>query len=238
MIPDQNRTPGGTPPTRRANALPRVVLLLAGLGLVLWAAAACSPKRVGAPPPETGVADVDEGPAPPSRGMFEPHRTAPRKPAPAPRQAPPDTVTDAGLPEGAEESPSPAAPADRGRMAAALAHEQLGKPYRWGGNGPDHFDCSGLVCYVYSTLGVDLPRTSRQQASAGRHVDRGDLRPGDLVFFRINGGGIDHVGVYQGRDRFVHAPRRDSPVRTDSLGNTWWSSRYRGARRIFTVEQD
>ncbi len=108
----------------------------------------------------------------------------------------------------------------------------MGKPYQWGAAGPDKFDCSGLVQYVYSNLGVSLPRVSRQQASAGVHVDRADLQPGDLVFFVLSGSRIDHVGIYLGHGQFIHAPRRYSPVRTDSLNNSWWRQRFKGGRRV------
>src|SRR5690606_14866088 len=90
------------------------------------------------------------------------------------------------------------------RRAFAL----LGTPYRWGGNSPDRgFDCSGLVGYIYrTTLGIDLPRISRDQARAGEQVsDRADMAAGDLVFFGRRGR-VDHVGIYIGEGKFVHAP--------------------------------
>ena len=121
---------------------------------------------------------------------------------------------------------------DLGKAAAALAKQQLGKPYQWGAEGPDKFDCSGLVMYVYDNLGVKLPRVSGQQAYAGVHVDRKNLQPGDLVFFKLNGSGIDHVGIYLGHSDFVHAPRKHVPVRTDSLNNSYWRRRFKGARRL------
>jgi len=63
-------------------------------------------------------------------------------------------------------------------------------------------------------------------------VARGKLQPGDLVFFATDGKGINHVGIYIGRDEFVHAPRRHEPVRSDSLDNVYWRDRYRTARRV------
>jgi cell wall-associated NlpC family hydrolase len=122
--------------------------------------------------------------------------------------------------------------AETGPLAVALAWAQLGKPYQWGAAGPDRFDCSGLVQFVYSNLGVALPRVSRRQASTGVHVDRDDLRPGDLVFFSLSGTRINHVGIYAGKDRFIHAPRRYNPVRLDSLNNSWWRQRFIGGRRV------
>lgn len=119
-----------------------------------------------------------------------------------------------------------------GSDAAALAKEQLGKPYQWGASGPEKFDCSGLVMYVYDNLGVKLPRVTGEQAYAGVHVDREDLQPGDLVFFKLNGSRIDHVGIYLGHAKFVHAPRKYQPVRTDSLNDSYWRSRFKGGRRL------
>jgi cell wall-associated NlpC family hydrolase len=120
----------------------------------------------------------------------------------------------------------------RGFEAATLARKQLGKPYQWGASGPDKFDCSGLVMYVYDNLGVKLPRVSGQQAYEGVHVDGDDLQPGDLVFFKLNGSRIDHVGIYLGNSNFVHAPRKYVPVRTDSLNNSYWRRRFKGGRRL------
>ena len=119
-----------------------------------------------------------------------------------------------------------------GIEAAALAKEQLGKPYQWGASGPEKFDCSGLVMYVYDNLGVKLPRVTGQQAYAGVHVDRENLQLGDLVFFKLNGSRIDHVGIYVGHSKFVHAPRKHMPVRTDSLNNSYWRRRLKGGRRL------
>src|SRR5690606_23733571 len=96
------------------------------------------------------------------------------------------------------------------RGATAL----LGTPYRWGGTSPDGgFDCSGLVNYVFRTaLGIELPRVSRDMARDGERVDRGALAAGDLVFFSRRGKRIDHVGIYLGDGRFVHAPRTGKDV--------------------------
>jgi|GEM_PF-1130733 len=119
-----------------------------------------------------------------------------------------------------------------GLRAATLAQDQIGKPYQWGGSGPDKFDCSGLVQYVYGNLGIDLPRVSREQATVGEEVPRSELQPGDLLFFATSGSDVNHVGIYVGRSDFVHAPRRHLPVRTDSMDNAWWRQRFRGARRV------
>ncbi|MBK8167540.1 MAG: C40 family peptidase [bacterium] len=119
-----------------------------------------------------------------------------------------------------------------GEEAAALARTQVGKPYGWGATGPERFDCSGLALYVYRQLGIALPRVSADQASTGVHVDRTELRPGDLVFFSLRSA-FDHVGIFLGNNRFVHAPRRQEPVRIDNLDDAWWNRAYKGARRVF-----
>ena len=97
---------------------------------------------------------------------------------------------------------------------------QIGKPYRWGATGPDSFDCSGLVRFAYAHAGLSLPRTSRQQWSAGRHVQVADLRPGDLVFFAHDPdrpATIHHVGMYVGQGLMVHAPHTGALVRVDAV---------------------
>jgi cell wall-associated NlpC family hydrolase len=162
----------------------------------------CTPKRV----VNNEILTGDERPA-----------AAPPKPAPAPD----------GLPK-VEVPPA----AGFGERAAALARQQMGKMYQWGGVGPDRFDCSGLVYFVYGKLGVAMPRVSSRQARMGREVTRPELQPGDMVYFATNGGRIDHVGIYLGKSRFVHAPRKGMPVRIDNLDNGWWRQKYRGARRI------
>lgn len=114
------------------------------------------------------------------------------------------------------------------------AMSMLGTPYRWGGTSPERgFDCSGLVGYVYRTaLGIDLPRISREQASAGEQVvDRAAMAVGDLVFFGRRGR-VDHVGIYVGEGKFVHAPSRGKTVTVSSLEEGYWGGRFLQARRI------
>jgi peptidoglycan DL-endopeptidase CwlO len=111
-------------------------------------------------------------------------------------------------------APSPIAAAVR----AAL--DQVGKPYRWGATGPEAFDCSGLVRWAYAQAGLALPRTSREQWWAGRPVDVGGLRTGDLVFWATDPtdpATIHHVGIYVGQALMVHAPYTGALVRVDPL---------------------
>ncbi len=122
-----------------------------------------------------------------------------------------------------------------GIKAAELARMQLGKQYQWGAAGPDRFDCSGLVFYVYGTLGVALPRVSDEQATVGAEVSTKRLQPGDLLFFALDGPRVNHVGIYLGSRKFIHAPRRYQPVRINSLDDAYWRHSLVIARRINPV---
>ncbi|WP_425491545.1 C40 family peptidase [Cognatiluteimonas sedimenti] len=125
-------------------------------------------------------------------------------------------------------------PSTGGRIQSVLkrALALLGTPYRWGGTGTEGFDCSGLVGYVFrSTLGIELPRVSRDMAKSGEMVERAKLSPGDLVFFGRRGR-VDHVGIYVGEGQFVHAPRTGRDVTVSRLDTGYWSGKYMEARRV------
>ncbi len=111
----------------------------------------------------------------------------------------------------------PEAGADTGRAVAAAAKDLVGTPYRFGGSDDHGFDCSGLAVYAYDRAGITIPRTAAAQERAARPVPLRDLLPGDLLFFRIHSRHIDHVSIYVGRGRFVHAPHAGTLVSYGSL---------------------
>lgn len=112
-----------------------------------------------------------------------------------------------------------------GNRAVAIAKQELGVPYSWGGASPRGFDCSGLTSYVYGRLGVSLPHNAAAQYQYGHPVDLHKIRPGDLLFFH----GLGHVGLYIGKGRMIHAPRSGRTVEIQLLSSR---GEAQGARRI------
>lgn len=111
-----------------------------------------------------------------------------------------------------------------------------GTPYRYGGNSPETgFDCSGFVRHVFhSTLGIELPRSSREINELGERIDPDELRPGDLVFYNTLRRAFSHVGIYLGDGRFVHSPSSGGGIRVDDMSQSYWKKRFNGARRIIS----
>ena len=105
-----------------------------------------------------------------------------------------------------------------------IAMRYRGAPYQWGADGPNSFDCSGFTMFVYRQVGVSLPHSSAAQFGSGERVSRGDLAPGDLVFF---GSPVHHVGIYVGGGSYIHAPSSGDVVKISALDR----SDYRGAVR-------
>lgn len=136
-------------------------------------------------------------------------------------------------------SNTPALPGKQSNAVISRAVKAVGTPYRWGGTSPTKgFDCSGLVKYAFDdVVDIDLPRTSNAMAEGhGQKVDRKDLKPGDLLFFNIKSRRVNHVAIYLGNDRFVHAPRRGKSVTIDTLKKPYWDNHYVVAKRVLPKE--
>ncbi len=117
------------------------------------------------------------------------------------------------------------------RRVIQMSMQYIGVPYVFGGTTPSGFDCSGYVQYVFAHAGISLPRTADVQYTVGTPVATSDLRAGDLVFFSTYTYGASHVGIYLGEGNFIHASSSRG-VMISGLGQSYYSSRYIGARRI------
>ncbi|MFP4559944.1 MAG: C40 family peptidase [Thiohalorhabdus sp.] len=112
------------------------------------------------------------------------------------------------------------------------ARTGLGAPYRLGGNGDPGFDCSGLIQYAYSQVGMSVPRTVEELREEVAEVDPESIQPGDLLFFRISGK-LSHVGLYAGGDHFIHAPSEGKRVTYGSLESSYWQRHLAAAGSLF-----
>ena len=122
--------------------------------------------------------------------------------------------------------------AQASRQLLRKARSAIGTPYVRGGSSPGGFDCSGFVCWAYKSVGVQLPRTAREQSAVGQRIkNQEDMRAGDIVAFRHPRRGY-HTGIYVGDGKFIHSPRRRTKVRINSLSDPYFSSTFLGARRV------
>jgi cell wall-associated NlpC family hydrolase len=116
-----------------------------------------------------------------------------------------------------------------------IAFSQLGKSYVWGAVGPSKFDCSGFTSYVCKKSGINIPRTSFYQSKHGKVVERDNLKKGDLIFFdtsREKKGVVNHVGIYIGENKFIHASSSKKKVVVSQLNGTFYGKRFIIARRV------
>ncbi|GAA4500145.1 C40 family peptidase [Actinoallomurus oryzae] len=116
----------------------------------------------------------------------------------------------------------------RAETVLKYACAQLGKPYVFGGAGPNSFDCSGLTMMAYKQIGINLSHYVPNQYSASRRVAKADLQPGDLVFFSNN----DHMGMFVGNGKFIQAPHTGDVVKISSLSDAYYSQVYYGGGRL------
>ena len=115
------------------------------------------------------------------------------------------------------------------------AKKHLGKRYVWAANGPSRFDCSGFTKYVCNKNGITIPRTSIMQAKVGKKVSKNNLRAGDLIFFDTSDqrkGYVNHVGIYLGNNKFIHASSAKKKVMISSLSKNFYKNRFKWGRRV------
>ena len=117
-----------------------------------------------------------------------------------------------------------------GSSVVTTANQYIGSKYVYGGTTPSGFDCSGFTSYVYKQYGVNLNRTAAGQYSNGVAVSKSELQPGDLVMFGKSG--INHVGIYVGGGKMVHAANSSRGVTTDTINSGYYGTNYVGARRV------
>ena len=124
--------------------------------------------------------------------------------------------------------------ANKSNKITSLAKKKLGRRYVWGATGQKNtFDCSGFTTYVYKKNGIKLPRRAIAQSKYGKYVSRKNLRKGDLIFFdtsKRRRGYVNHVGIYLGNGKFIHASSAKKKVVITKLSN-FYAKRYKGARR-------
>ena len=125
-----------------------------------------------------------------------------------------------------------------GRQICDTALANIGVRYKMGGSLPSTgFDCSGLVQWTFAQHGIPVPRTTGEQNKAGAPVTKKQLRPGDLVVFKISGRNNLHTGIYTGNGKFVHSPGTGKRVREEPLDSRYWKNRFLAGRRMPQVTE-
>ncbi len=112
-----------------------------------------------------------------------------------------------------------------GHQIVSLAESLVGSPYKYGGATPKGFDCSGLVYYTHRQLNITVPRTTKQQLLYSPAKKLASAKPGDILFFRIYGDSVSHVGIYTGNDQFIHAPKSGKYVSYANINEPYWHAR-------------
>ena len=120
----------------------------------------------------------------------------------------------------------------QGAKVVETAKSYIGSKYVYGATGPNSFDCSGFTYYIYKQYGVSLSRTAAAQYKNGTAVSRSDLQLGDLIMFGPSASGINHVGIYIGGGKIVHAANASRGVTTDTINSGYYNKNYVGARRV------
>ncbi|MEZ5476145.1 MAG: C40 family peptidase [Thiolinea sp.] len=160
---------------------------------------------------------------------------APYEPAPV-AYAPPPLARQAAVPSAWPMRQMQLAPQPQSARQASItaerkalldaAYRAIGTTYRWGGNSPrEGFDCSGLTKFTHKNVSVNIPRTAAEQSRASRTISRQQLRPGDMIFFKTSGNAVNHVGIYVGNGKFIHAASGGGRVTVDDLRKSYWQKR-------------
>ena len=131
-----------------------------------------------------------------------------------------------------QENAAPVANPGKGATVVETAKKYIGYSYKYGASGPTSFDCSGFTSYIFKQHGISLNRTAKAQYSNGVAVSRANLQPGDLVMFGPSVSGINHVGIYIGGGKIVHAANPSRGVTTDTINSGYYNNNYVGARRV------
>lgn len=139
-----------------------------------------------------------------------------RRVIPAPRK----TIVSAARRVVKKPAPAPRPNLGRAEVVIRFALAQVGKQYVWGADGPDSYDCSGLVMRAYQKVGISLPHQSGAMLSYGKRVSRSELRRGDLVWPQSG-----HVAIYLGNNKIVHASNPRTDVKVSSLYSFWTARR-------------
>ena len=196
-----------------------------GCGCHGAAGAAAGAERIGQAP--TGAAG-----APPSGGMLDRLTKSAKDKATSGggANASPEAEADQAA---KSDKAAPAAGSSKGQQMVDEVKKYLGTPYVFGGATPKGFDCSGLLLYVAKKFGIDLPHKASEQAKLGTAVDKADLQPGDMVFFKTDGsGGVSHSGMYIGDGKMIHAPKTGDVVKVSSINDSYYTKAWAGARRM------
>lgn len=179
------------------------------------------------------INDLDSDSLKPGQKILLEHEPEPR----TPKQY--DTILSQGvrMQEEPQNEPEPKEQELHDRLIV-FAKKLLNIPYRFGGNSMFGIDCSAYVQKVYSLIGINIPRSARQQFTEGDPVDKSELSIGDLVFFKTYASFPSHVGIYLGNDLFIHASSRSKKVTIDSLDTPYYIKRYIGAKRLIQEMKD
>ena len=148
------------------------------------------------------------------------------------RKAQTPTKTETKTEKKKQETSSNPPVSGKGSTVVETAKKYLRAKYVYGASGPNSFDCSGFTSYVFKLHGVSLSRTAKGQYSNGTAVSRANLQPGDLVMFGPSASGINHVGIYIGGGKIIHAENPSSGVTIDTINSGYYNKNYVGARRV------